>query len=181
MAEPSTPHTVASITNADRCCSSRLLLSLFLLSSLLILPDDDTNPIANAAAVDRPPMAALEAVSTSSQLDDGKFSVRACSACRSCCGSIIPRYYVDDEDAAMPPHLSLLANSLPRLPKLIPPYVTNNVTTECTPNASNANSNADGPPIMADDKLAVVPTEAKSRWKQVSDNMGAIRGICCNE
>ena len=119
MAEPNTPHTVASITNADRCCSSRLLLSLFLLLSLLILPDDDTNPIANAAAVDGPPMAALEAVSTSSQLDDGKFSVRACSACRSCCGSIIPRYYVDDEDAASPPPLSLLTNSLPRLPNAI--------------------------------------------------------------
>lgn len=137
-------------------------MSLFLSSSLLILPDDDDIPMANAAAVDGPPMAALEAVSTSSQLDDGKFGVRACSACRSCRGSIIPRY-VDDEDAAVPPPSLLLANSLPRLPKLIPPYVTNNVTTECTPNASKANSNADGPPIMTDEKLAVVPTEAKSR------------------
>lgn len=65
-------------------------------------------------------------------------------------------------------HQLLLKSNLVRLSsetKTWSQYVTNNsVTTECTPNASNANSIADEPPLMAVDRLAVVPSEAKSRF-----------------
>ena len=62
MAYPNTPQNVAAITNADR----RLLL--LPTSSSLPSLSFGINPAANAAAVDGPPIAALDAVSNSSQV-----------------------------------------------------------------------------------------------------------------
>ena len=135
MAYPNTPQNVAAITNADRYS---LLSTPPPLASWLTPSSLGTKPTANAAAVDGPPMAAFDAVSTSSQPGVGH------------------RDFLD-----MPNFR--LARAPMYFSRHVHVQVTDTTVMECMSNAREAKANAVGPPATADDKSAVVPTAAKRR------------------